>query len=84
MLRGMPIIDIHRNTTKLRKQRTEPGLGIEVSNGISSAVEDDEPGRLHRGDKRGVVGGVHRVVDDVFDREHILATDQDGVFGGDD
>lgn len=42
MLRSMPIINIHRNTPKLRKQRTEPSLRVQISHSISSAMEDNE------------------------------------------
>lgn len=42
VLRGMPIIDIHRNTAKLRKQCTEPSLRVQISDSISSAVEDNK------------------------------------------
>lgn len=43
MFRSKSIVDIHYNSPKLCKQRTEPSLRVQVPNCESSSVEDDEP-----------------------------------------
>jgi hypothetical protein len=57
-------------------------VGAKTVNGPAPSRVSTSPAGLYRGHKRGVIGGVHRVLDDVFGGINLVAADRGIVHSG--
>src|SRR4030088_2235871 len=80
---GRLVFGLYQGVERAGRQLAEGGVGRRENGERALAFQGlDKAGGLHRRNQRGVVLGVHGVLDDVLRREHGGATDHDGLLAG--